>query len=135
MGPQGTLSNSAKALPTVKQLMVPVFRFFAQHDSVTSEQCADAVADHFRLSQVQRTDFGKGHEPRFNKRIEFAFNILSSTEAGLIEKIDVEGSRKRYQLTPKGHDLATEDEDSLRSILKDIYDDYYPRAFSGQVDV
>jgi hypothetical protein len=101
MNRQESPANAAKALPKVKHLMFPVFSFFVRHESVGSEDCADSLADHFRLSQTQRTECGNGYEPRFNKCIEFVFNILSG-KAGLVEQIGKHGSRNRYRLTRKG---------------------------------
>jgi hypothetical protein len=124
MNRHDSVERAAKSLPRVKQLLVPVFNFFVQHDFVTSEHCAAYLADQFGLSKVQRTDCGNGHEPRFHKRIEFVFNILSG-EGGLIEQVRKTGSRNLYRITSDGRELAADKEDYITGHLNELYRDYY----------
>ena len=132
MNHQDLPGSAAKSLPRVKELLVPVFRYFVQHRLVSSEHCAASMTDLFKLCEDQRTDCGVGNELRLNKSIEFIFNILSQKSAKLIEHSGSGGSRNRYQITERGQTLAEEGEESIERELKGYYRAYYTRHPYGR---
>jgi restriction system protein len=107
------------AIPDFQTVMLPLLRFAADDQEHSKQECVEALAAEFALSEAERRELlPSGRQATFDNRVAWATTYLK--KAGLLTA----SRRAHFRITDRGHAVLAEDPERVDMKLLERFPEF-----------